>query len=496
MTSPRAIFVSLALSLAFGLNCGKSWGRFWEAISVSPTSGPIGTVVKLTAAGFDLATTTAVTFGGIEGIVLSKSSTAASILVMPGSLTGSINITNATGTATAAESFTVNRPGSITTQQGPKLLGSDAVGNAQQGISVALSADGLTALMGGPEDSGGHGAAWAFVRVGSIWSQQGPKLVGASSIAAPNVLQGGSVALSADGNTAILGGVADNSFQGAAWVFTRTGTTWVQQGTKLVGTGGSATARQGISVALSADGGTAIVGGYLDNTLQGAAWIFTRNGANWTQQGSKLVGTGATANAQQGTGVALSADGNTAIIGGPGDSSFQGAAWIFTRSGSTWTQQGTKLVGTGNVGAAQQANRVCISADGKTAMIGGVADNGNQGAAWVFTRAGTTWEQQGAKLVGSGGSIPARQGRGVALSADGSIALIGASDDNGNQGAAWVFTRTGTVWTEQSAKLVGAGNIGAAQQGKSVALSSDGMTAIIGGDQDNGLQGAAWAFGP
>src|SRR6516165_9582561 len=73
-----------------------------------------------------------------------------------------------------------------------------------------------------------------------------------------------------------------------------------------------------MSVALSADGSTAIVGGWSDNSKTGAAWVFTRNGGVWTQQGKKLVGTDAVGSARQGMSVALSADGNTAILGGPG----------------------------------------------------------------------------------------------------------------------------------------------------------------------------------
>jgi hypothetical protein len=105
---------------------------------------------------------------------------------------------------------------------------------------------------------------------------------------------------------------------------------WTQQGDKLVGTGAIGNAEQGISVALSADGNTAIVGGYGDNSKIGAAWVFTRSQGVWTQLGDKLVGTGAVGQAQQGRSVALSADGNTAIVGGYGDNSFVGATWIFT----------------------------------------------------------------------------------------------------------------------------------------------------------------------
>lgn len=111
-----------------------------------------------------------------------------------------------------------------------------------------------------------------------------------------------------------------------------------QQGPKLVGIGAVGTpVYQGKSVAVSADGNTVIFGGYQDNSETGAAWVFTRSGGVWTQQGSKLVGTGAGVTAQ-GFSVALSDDGNTAIVGGPDDGN-TGAAWVFTRSSGVWTQQ-------------------------------------------------------------------------------------------------------------------------------------------------------------
>jgi hypothetical protein len=155
--------------------------------------------------------------------------------------------------------------------------------------------------------------------------EQGPKLVGSGNLPVPpSTIY--SVALSADGNTAIIGVGNDNQFRGAAWVFTRSGGVWSQQGSKLVGTGfAGSESTQGTSVALSADGNTAIVGGHDDNNGVGAAWIYTRSGGVWTQLGGKLVGTGATS-ARQGTSVALSGDGNTAIVGGSADASGNGAA--------------------------------------------------------------------------------------------------------------------------------------------------------------------------
>ena len=291
--------------------------------------------------------------------------------------------------------------------------------------------------------------------------EQRPKLVGTGAVGSSN--QGMSVALSADGNTAIVGGPGPNNADrdrspvvgpaGAAWVFTRSGGTWTQQGKKLVGTGAVGKARQGMSVALSADGNTAIVGGWSDNGKTGAAWVFTRSGGGvWTQQGKKLVGSDAMGSACQGMSVALSADGNSAIVGGPGDNRWDrsvpfgrgaaGAAWVFTRSGGVWTQQGDKLVSTGN-SVGHLGTSVALSAGGNIAIVGGVAEA--TGVALVFSRRGGHWTQA-KKLVGAG--AVGKSAPSVALSADGSIVMVGGSNDNGGVGAAWMFTRSGGYWTQ------------------------------------------------
>jgi uncharacterized protein (TIGR03437 family) len=402
-------------------------------------------------------------------------------------------------------------------QQDGKLVGAGEVGNAELGNSVALSSDGNTAIVGGPGDNGNAGAAWVYTRSGGVWTQQGGKLVGAGAVA--GAYQGTSVALSSDGNTAIVGGPSGNvnnsvTGVGAAWVYTRSGGVWTQQGNKLVAADAVGNVGLGFSVALSSDGNTAIVGGPGDNGNAGAAWIYTRSGGVWTQQGGKLVGAGAVGGAYQGLSVALSGDGNTAIVGGPGDNGGTpdgaGAAWVYTRSGGVWTQQGSKLVGSGAVGTAEgalQGFSVALSADGNTALVGGPNDNyvsgaGDIGATWVYTRSGGVWTQQGGKLVGTGGSSPG-QGFSAALSADGNTAIVGGPNDNGNKstgfpGAAWVYTRSGGVWTQQGSKLFGAGTVGNASQGTSVALSGDGNTALVGGPVDNGAYpsgvGAAWVF--
>ncbi len=377
-----------------------------------------------------------------------------------------------------------SRSGGAWAQQGPKLVGSGTDGKAAQGQAVSLSADGNTAIVGGPADNVVSGAAWVWTRSGGVWTQQGPKLVGTEGVG-PQVEQGWSVSLSGDGNTAIVGGPSDNNNAGAVWVWTRSGGVWTQQGTKLVGSGAVGKAYQGASVSLSGDGNTAIVSGGLDNGYTGAVWVWTRNGGVWTQQGPKLVG--------QVTSVALSADGNTAIVGAYGENNNEGAARVWTRSGGVWTQQGTKLVCSGASGNAQQGYSVSLSADGNTAIIGGPADNGAAGAAWVWTRSGGVWTQQGTKLVGSGASGNAQQGYSVSLSGDGNTAIVVGSRDGVGRGAAWVWTRSGGIWTQQGTKLVGSGAVGFAQY-FSVSLSTDGKTAMVGGNEDNGFVGAAWVF--
>jgi len=139
-------------------------------------------------------------------------------------------------------------------QQGPKLVGTYILGAyAAQGASVALSADGNTAVVSGIDNSSGVGAVWVFMRVGGMWSQQA-QLAGSGGIGS----LGGPVALSADGNTVIVGDAADDSGVGAAWVFTRAGDVWNQQA-KLVATDALGPYMlQGYSVALSSDGNTAI----------------------------------------------------------------------------------------------------------------------------------------------------------------------------------------------------------------------------------------------
>ena len=361
-------------------------------------------------------------------------------------------------------------------QQGDSLTGGGEWAAGDFGASVALSADGGTALIGAPSDDFGVGAAWVFTRSGSTWSQQGNKLTGGGERGDGEF--GTAVALSADGNTALIGGIGDDQDTGAAWVFTRSGSTWFQRGEKLVGSSPEREGRFGQSVALSGDGATALIGCGPFYGHGGGAWVFTRSGSTWSQQGSRLNPGGEVGEGSFGKSVAMSSDGGTALIGAPGDDSGVGAAWVFTRSGEQWTEQGKKLTGSeesgsGGFGEGDFGYSVALSSEANTALIGGPADTNESGAAWAFIRSGSTWAQQGPKLTTGEGvnGYYAGFGRSVALSGSGNIALIG--------GRGAVFERSGSTWIDAQPWLF-TGEGSEHEFGESVALSADGATALIG----------------
>lgn len=430
---------------------------------------------------------------GQDGLIISKSSASAQFIVMPATTSGPISLTIGSQKYDSSTNFTVQPNSIIARQQGAKIIASDVTGTAEFG-RIAVSADGQTVLIGAPGDNSLAGGVWFFSRTGNTLSQQSLKVTGAGATGPGR--HGESVALSADGNTAAFGGMNDNANIGAVWVFVRNGGVWQQQGNKLVGTGYVNFPRQGSAIALSGDGNTLLVGASGDNTQIGAVWVFTRSSGVWTQQGTKLLPSDATGAARFGASIALSTDGNTAVFGGWSDNTNEGAAWIFTRNGNTWVQQGPKLIANDDVGAARQGEAVAISGDGHTVIVGGTYDNGSIGASWVYTRNGGTWTQQGAKLLASDSSGNASQGLGLSMSLDGNLALVGGIADNSNQGAFWQFTRSNSAWTQNGSKLLGSGNSGGAFQGSAIALSTNGQTAIVAGRNDNTGVGAVWLFTP
>jgi FG-GAP repeat/IPT/TIG domain len=350
--------------------------------------------------------------------------------------------------------------GGARTRNGTAATPMDFVGGAF-GARVALAADGATALIGSPESRSGAGLAWIFTRSGSSWSESA-RLANNSSEQERHF--GAAVALSADGSTAVVGAEAPEKVP-AYVIFTRAGSAW-SAAQRLEGVRGAA--------ALSSDGGTLLIG----------ATVFVRSGSTWNRQGAALAGSGEIGESGFGESVALSADGNTALIGGPQDNSCSGCAhasagavWVFTRPGSTWTQQGEKLTASGSAANGHFGESVALSGDGNTAVIG-APGNGRvhpieTGAAFVFTRSGSTWTQQ-RRLVPSGPrwseeveAGPPEFGSTVALSSSGRTALVGATDLEG--GWASVFVDAPSVSSVSPASGTRAG-------GTPVTLSGTGFT--------------------
>jgi hypothetical protein len=381
-------------------------------------------------------------------------------------------------------------------QQGGKLRPRDQVvevgyEHGNFGSSAALSADGRTALVGGYGDRENRGAVWVFSRSGTTWSQLGPKLTASNEIGQGQF--GYSVALARDGRTALVGGPYDNLGLGAAWLFARSGSRWKQEARLDLGKPGAAVEADGFggSVDLSGSGDTAVVGASTFDTAIGAAFVYERRGGVWARQGKALTGKDEVGQAEFGSAVALAADGNTAVIGGPDDNRGIGAAWVFLRTGSTWKQDGPKLVARGERGHGSFGCSASLSSSGTVAVIGACTDDNAAGAAWVFTRSGSSWVQ-GPKLVPAGKSRRAVFGYDVALTSDGGKALIGGYGYERSTGAAWIFRRSGSTWIQVGANLTGPGAEGPANLGYSAAISSDGDTALLGGPSDSAGTGAAW----
>ena len=293
------------------------------------------------------------------------------------------------------------------------------------------------------------------------------------------------VSLAIDSDTIVVGANGDDdsgSNSGSANVFTRTAaTTWTQQA-KLMPSDAAAGDRFGRSVAI--DGDTIVVGAnFGDNDSgqnSGSAFVFTRTGTTWTQQ-AKLMASDGTALDEFGRSVAIAGD--TIVVGAyfadNENGSESGSAFVFTRTGSTWTEQ-TKL--TASDGAAQDRFGGGVAIDGDTIVVGAEfsdsSSGSNSGSAYVFTLTGTTWTQQ-AKLTVDDGAADDRFGTSVAI--DGDTIIVGATrndvDGITDSGSAYVFTRTGSTWTLQT-KLAATDGATDDEFGNSVDVS--GNTIVVG----------------
>jgi hypothetical protein len=383
------------------------------------------------------------------------------------------------------------------------LKASNTRSNAFFGTTLALSNDGATLAVGSSGETsaatgvGGDqtdtsadraGAVYMFEHAGTTWSQQA--YIKASNARAQSRF-GGSLAMSADGNTfavgadlessaatGIDGNQADTSAAnaGAAYVFIRAGTTWAQQA--YVKASNTRLGSQfGVSVALSADGNTLAVGAtgessaatgiggkQTDNTMPnaGAVYVFTRAGATWSQQ-AYVKASNTAKSTFFGQAVVLSADGNTLVVGSSSETSGAtgidgdqrdvsmsgaGAAYAFVRVGGTWTQQAYLKASNTNpltyfgssVGLSADGNTLAIGAitelSGATGVDGDQADVSavNSGAVYIFGRAGTVWSQR-AYVKASNTREEAFFGNALTVMADGSRMLVASiGEDSGATG--------------------------------------------------------------
>jgi len=418
-----------------------------------------------------------------------------------------VRFNRSVGTASLSDLLGGPVAGTITGTEQQKIQASDKQADDFFGFSVSISGDGNTAIVGAQgEDTGGSsaGSAYIFTRSGGVWTQQ-QKLLSSD-------IQGGdyfgySVSISSDGNTAIVGAYLEDTggtSAGAAYIFTRSGGIWTQQ-QKLLSSDIQGSDYFGFSVSISGDGNTAIVGAYLEDTgalNAGAAYIFTRSGGVWSQQ-QKIQASDKQADDRFGYSVSISGDGNTAIVGSRYEdtgATDAGASYIFTRSGGIWTEQ-QKIIASDAEAGDWFGFSVSISGDGNTAIVGAYGeDTGGTyaGAAYIFTRSGGVWTQQ-QKIQASDQQGDDYFGYSVSISGDGNTAIVSALyEDTGstNAGAAYIFTRSGGVWTEQ--QKIQSSDIQANDFfGYSVSISSDGNTAIVGAhNEDTGGTdaGAAYIF--
>jgi hypothetical protein len=360
------------------------------------------------------------------------------------------------------------------------------------GRTVAISSNGLTVLSGADENENGTKKGFAVVFRGNTndnsWTQ--------TRLTAPDGAGddefGVAVALSEDGNTALVGAwnanVGGISNSGAAYVFTFNGTNWIFN-QKLFAATPETNAGLGRSVALSPDGNTAFIGGLTANGDTGAVYVFERTGATW-QETQKLTGMGT--NDEFGTSIAFS--GGTLMIGAAQPEVGNGAVYVFTKSGVSWQEQ-QKLTASDGLAADQFGRSVTLNADGTKALIGaslgdtsGVVDSGS---VYFWSKVNGSWIQQ-QELAPGGGVSGQEFGFSVDLNAAGNVAVIGSRNRTGN-GTAYIFKQNGNQWSQEQ-RIQPDGSSTGDWFGVSAVLNATATHAVIGSTGAEGQSGVAFVF--
>jgi hypothetical protein len=411
------------------------------------------------------------------------------------------------------EPATSTRPPEITTQD-TKLAAGDGNPDDKFAETVAISGDGTTILSGAPGDDNSNwdeaGSAYVFTRSGRSWTQQA-KLKQEDRLY--DDAFGDAVGLSGDGSTALIGAPQDRDSNGrqsgAAYVFTRNGEGWTQEA-KLDPKDGDADDFFGFSVAVSDDASTGIVAAPADEDPNGeragSAYVFERDGSEWVQQ-AKLVPDDGSEGDLFGKSVTVSKTGATALIGAwrvaAQNKKQSGAAYLFEREDRSWRQQARLAANDGDA-YDRFGGSVSISGAGSTAVVGTPRDadpNGSgAGSAYIFGRSAGTWRQD-SKLAATDGAESDGFGDTVAVSGDGSVAVVGAKSDEttagDGAGSAYVYTLSDGSWSQQAKLVAGDGNI-FESFGDAVSVSNDGSWAVVGTSKEsdpNGKNaGAAYVF--
>jgi len=316
-----------------------------------------------------------------------------------------------------------------------------------------------------------------------------------ASDAAPGDFFGHSTSIS--GDTAIVGAYLSDDTgpdSGSAYVFVKSGNTWTEQA-KL--TASDAAAGDGFGLAVSISGDTAIVGAFLNDDAgfaSGSAYVFVRSGNTWTEQ-AKITASDAAPGDIFGHSATISGD--MAIVGAQFDNDSgpnSGSVYVFVRSGNTWTEQ-AKLTASDAAAGDRLGHSVSISGD--MVMVGAHANDDagtDSGSAYVFVRSGNTWTEQ-AKLTASDAAAGDNFGHTASISGDTAIVSAYLSDDAGiDSGSAYVFVRSGNTWTEQ-AKLTASDAAPGDIFGHKVSIS--GNTALVGSERNDDAgtdSGSAYVF--
>ena len=345
------------------------------------------------------------------------------------------------------------------------------------GWTVALTADGHTALVGAPGRI--VGAAYVFVERNGKWVQQ-QEIDSPAGSAADGY--GYSVSLSADGSTALVSAYTGNGGNGIVYSYTRRAGGYVLDSQITAPDGGPGDAF-GISVSLSALGNVALIGAPDHNGDTGAAYVFAHTPGSWTQQREFQDPTPLEA---YGFSVAEAADGLTGVVGAPLASGGVGAAYVVSQPSGSQQQ----LVATATPATSLFGLSVAINAIAGRVLVGSPSAGLGEGAAFVFARSAHGWSQTQELTPSNPGGADAF-GLSVALDYVGDVALIGAPGRNGTAGSAFTFAGDGAL--AQQRELTEPTPTPSDEYGYSVAVSAFGSELLIGAPYSNNAQGSAWA---